>query len=277
MEYAVAEHGNLGKPTEYTGQYNPRLLHAIARQESRDVLGIQTPLPFIGQDIWNAYELSWLDKDGRPRAGLAEFVVPATSESIIESKSLKLYLNSFNQTRVGDSERLRQLIAHDLSLNSGGNVTVTITPATASHAFPIESLVGEVIDDMEVDINYYGPPEPLYLAISEDSQVFETLVSHIFRSNCPVTNQPDWASIQIRYLGKRIEREGLLRYLISYRTHNDFHENCVEHIYTDIIKQCKPLQLSVYARFTRRGGLDINPYRCTEGMGMPGNIRLVRQ
>ncbi len=273
----MAEHGILGKSTHYPSQYDASLLFPIARRIAREQIGVYSPLPFTGQDIWNAYELSWLDKAGRPRAGLAEIVVPANTENIIESKSFKLYLNSFNQTRIGDSERLRQMLVSDISKACGGNVTVTITPASASHAFPVEYLNGEVIDDMEVDINYYGPPEPLYLSVFEESQVSESLICHIFRSNCPVTNQPDWASIQIRYLGNRIEREGLLRYLVSYRTHNGFHENCVEHIFTDIIRQCKPLQLSVYARFTRRGGLDINPYRCTEGMGMPGNVRLIRQ
>jgi 7-cyano-7-deazaguanine reductase len=271
------DHGTLGKATLYSDQYDAGLLFPISRQSGREALGIAAPLPFIGQDIWNAYELSWLDKDGRPRCGLAEFVFPADTPQIIESKSFKLYLNSFNQTRIGDSERLRQMLQVDLSKACGGNVHVTLLPAAAGHAFPIDILTGEVIDDLEVDINYYGPPEPLYLTISEESQVGETLVSHIFRSNCPVTNQPDWASIQIRYLGKRIEREGLLRYLVSYRTHNGFHENCIEHIFIDLMRQCQPLQLSVYGRFTRRGGLDINPYRSTEGMRMPGNIRLIRQ
>jgi 7-cyano-7-deazaguanine reductase len=273
----MAEHGMLGQSTVYPSQYNPALLFAIARNQAREHLGIHAPLPFIGQDIWNAYELSWLDKAGRPRAGLAEIVIPCTSENIIESKSFKLYLNSFNQTRIGDSERLRQMLVSDISKACGGAATVAITQATASHAFPIDYLNGEVIDDLEMDVNYYGPPEPLYLNIAGESQISESLICHIFRSNCPVTNQPDWASVQIRYLGNRIEREGLLRYLISYRTHNAFHENCVEHIFTDILRQCKPQQLSVYARFTRRGGLDINPYRGTEGMGMPSNIRLIRQ
>ncbi|WP_297803037.1 NADPH-dependent 7-cyano-7-deazaguanine reductase QueF [Arenimonas sp. GDDSR-1] len=267
----------LGKPAEYTGRYDPRLLFPIARAEAREGLGIHEPLPFFGQDIWNAFELSWLDKSGRPRAGLAEIVVRADSSHIIESKSFKLYLNSFNQTRVGDSERLRQMLVQDLSEACGAPVNVTILPATANHAFPIDLFNGEVIDDLEIDINYYGPPEPLYLSVSGDNQISESLVSHVFRSNCPVTNQPDWASIQIRYLGRRIEREGLLRYLVSYRTHNGFHENCIEHIFMDLMRQCRPMQLSVYGRFTRRGGLDINPYRCTEGMGMPGNIRLIRQ
>ncbi len=273
----MVDHGILGQVTEYPSEYDSALLFPIARKSARDALGINDPLPFIGQDIWNAFELSWLDRAGRPRAGLAEFVIPATSPHIIESKSFKLYLNSFNQTRIGDSERLRQMLMRDLSQACGATVNVTILPAATSHAFPIDIFSGEVIDDLEVDINYYGPPEPLYLSTRDDNQIAETLVCHVFRSNCPITNQPDWASLQIRYLGRRIEREGLLRYLVSYRTHNDFHENCVEHIYIDIMRECKPLQLSVYARFTRRGGLDINPYRCTEGMGMPGNIRLIRQ
>jgi 7-cyano-7-deazaguanine reductase len=273
----MSSFGTLGKSTDYPSTYDPRLLFAIPRQEAREHLGLSAPLPFTGQDIWNAYELSWLDKDGRPRCGLAEFIVPADSPCIIESKSFKLYLNSFNQTRIGDSERLRQMLVRDLSAACGSAINATLLPANASHGFPVEMLTGEVIDDLEADINYYGPPEPLYLAISEETQVGETLVSHIFRSNCPVTNQPDWASIQIRYIGRRMDREGLLRYLVSYRTHNGFHENCIEHIFTDILRQCRPLQLSVYGRFTRRGGLDINPYRCTEGMGMPGNIRLIRQ
>lgn len=273
----MLENSSLGKSTEYISCYDPRLLFPIARSEAREGLNIHALLPFIGQDIWNAYELSWLDKSGRPRAGLAEFVVPAGSSHLIESKSFKLYLNSYNQTRIGDSERLRQMLVHDLSEACRAPVNVTILPATANHAFPVDLLNGEVIDDLEVDINYYGPPEPLYLSVSGDNQVSESLVSHVFRSNCPVTQQPDWASIQIRYLGNRIDREGLLRYLVSYRTHSGFHENCIERIFLDLKRQCQPQQLSVYGRFTRRGGLDINPYRSTEGMGMPGNIRLIRQ
>ncbi len=273
----MSEYSLLGKNTEYPDQYDNSILEAIPRSISRAALGIGEHLPFFGQDIWNAYELSWLGKDGRPRAGLAEIVIPATSINIIESKSFKLYLNSFNQTRIVDTERLRQMMVRDLSEVCQGQAMVAIMPATASHAFPVESFSGEVIDDLELDIDDYGPPQPAYLLTNEDTQISETLVSHIFRSNCPVTNQPDWASVQIRYIGKRIERAGLLRYLISYRTHNDFHENCVEHIYTDIMKQCNPLQLSVYARFTRRGGLDINPFRGSEGMGAPSNTRLIRQ
>lgn len=273
----MSDHGVLGQATTYPTRYDPTLLHPIPRREARAAAGIPAPSPFRGQDIWNAYELGWLDANGRPRAALAEMVVPADSANIVESKSLKLYLNSFNQTRIGDSERLRQTLVRDLSEACGGDVTVTLMPATAGHAFPIDILNGEVIDDLPAEIADYGPPNPGYLGVTGEHQISEALVSHVFRSNCPVTNQPDWASIQIRYLGRRIDREGLLRYLVSYRTHSSFHENCIERVFMDILLHCRPMQFSVYGRFTRRGGLDINPYRCTEGMGMPGNIRLIRQ
>lgn len=271
------EKTSLGKTVAYANQYDPDLLFPIARASKRIELGIHAELPFAGVDIWNAYELSWLDLRGKPRVALAEFRVPADSPNIIESKSFKLYLNSYAQTRIADAEELRTRLARDLSEAAGAPVTAMLLASTSASACTIENLVGESIDDLPIAIDCYGPPNPDLLQADPDSRVEETLVSHLLKSNCPVTGQPDWASLQVRYRGPRISREGLLRYVVSYREHNDFHEQCVERIFMDIFRQCAPNSLSVYARYTRRGGLDINPFRATSGLPMPGNSRSGRQ
>jgi 7-cyano-7-deazaguanine reductase len=264
----------LGKTVAYPSAYDASLLHPIARSLSRAALGLGDDLPFAGFDLWNAYELSWLDARGKPKVALAEFRVPASSPHLVESKSLKLYLASHHQARYADTETLRSLLAHDLSEAAGASVSAVITPV---HAAQIEALAGEVIDDLPLTIESYGPPDASVLRCDTEVKVDEALVSHLLKSNCPVTGQPDWASVQIAYKGPRIDRAGLLRYLVSFRAHADFHEACVERIFVDVLQACAPSRLSVYARYTRRGGLDINPFRTTPGGPLPGNPRTARQ
>ena len=271
------ENSSLGKTVSYGGQYDADLLYPIPRAEKRAEMGVETPLPFYGVDIWNAYEFSWLDNRGKPKVALIEFRVPITSPNIIESKSFKLYLNSYMQTRFADTEQMRQQIAKDLSQAAGANVSVMLVTVNAIISAKVEVLEGTVIDDLPIDILSYGPPNAEYLKADTDIITDEILVSHLLKSNCPVTGQPDWASVQIRYRGPRLDRGGLLRYLISYREHNEFHEQCVERIFMDILRQCSSQRLSVYARYTRRGGLDINPFRATHGLPNPGNPRTARQ
>jgi 7-cyano-7-deazaguanine reductase len=267
----------LGRNVAYASRYDAGLLFAIARAPDRAALGIHEPLPFHGVDIWNAYELAWLDARGKPEVALAEFRVPATSPAIIESKSLKLYLNSFSAERVGDGAALRAVLVHDLSLAAGAAVEVLLTEAAAFPQARVEELDGISIDHQAIAIDLYGPPDAALLQIDRLRQVEdETLVSHLLKSNCPVTGQPDWASLQIRYGGPRIERAGLLRYIVSYREHAGFHEQCVERIYTDLVARCAPARLQVYARYTRRGGLDINPFRSSSPLPAP-NPRGARQ
>jgi 7-cyano-7-deazaguanine reductase len=273
---STPEHSPLGKTTVYADRYDPSLLFPIPRQAKRDEIGVTEPLPFHGQDIWNAYELSWLDARGKPVVALAEFRVPATSPNIIESKSFKLYLNGFSQERIADRESLVATLTRDLSSATGATIDVLLSDAQArGHA--VIDLAGTPIDDLPIDIDDYGPPRADYLATTEGQSVIEeTLVSNLLRSNCPVTGQPDWGSVQIHYRGAPIDHAGLLRYLVSFRNHNEFHEQCVERIFVDVMQRCRPERLSVYARYTRRGGLDINPYRST-GSEQPGNPRGARQ
>ena len=268
------DHSPLGKHSPLPQHYDPSLLFAIARAPNRAALGLGAALPFDGVDIWNAYELSWLDARGKPVVALAEFRVPATSPNIVESKSFKLYLNSLNQERIGAADDVRERLVRDLSAAAGAPIEAALrSPASAS----VEPLAGVSIDAEPVEIDDYGPPNAAHLRTQADGgDVRETLVSDLLKSNCPVTGQPDWASVQIQYAGARIDRAGLLRYLVSFRDHADFHENCVERIFIDIDRACAPAQLNVYARYTRRGGLDINPWR-SRGAGAPDNPRGPRQ
>jgi 7-cyano-7-deazaguanine reductase len=273
---STPEHSPLGKTTAYADRYDPSLLFPIPREHKRVELGVIAPLPFAGVDIWNAYELSWLDARGKPQVALAEFRVPADSPNIIESKSFKLYLNGFSQERI-DTAMLRGTLVRDLSAAAGAAVAVTLS-APAAGAHTIADLSGEVIDAQPLDIDDYGPPKAHYLSANHAAApIEETLVSHLLRSNCPVTGQPDWGSVQIAYRGAPIDHAGLLRYLISFRTHNEFHEQCVERIFVDLMARCAPARLAVYARYTRRGGLDINPFRSSDPAAVPGNPRGARQ
>lgn len=266
----------LGKDVAYAGQYDPSLLFPIPRAPKRAEIGVPEPLPFVGVDFWNAFELSWLDSRGRPRVAIAEFRVPADSPNLIESKSLKLYLNSFMQTRMEDVEALRTTLARDLSAAAGAPVNAVLNAVTGSY-FQVEALAGTCIDDQPIAIDHYGPPRADFLKADEETAVEETLVSHLLKSNCPVTGQPDWASVQIRYTGPKLDRPGLLRYLVSFREHSEFHEQCVERIFLDLQRHCAPTRLSVYARYTRRGGIDINPFRSSHPNMDPGNPRTPRQ
>jgi len=266
----------LGKPTPHANHYAPELLFPIPRAAKRAELGIAGAPPFHGEDLWNAYELSWLDARGKPCAALAEFRVPASSPNLIESKSFKLYLNGFAQERIESRKALMATLARDLSAATGADVAVSLLPADGD-ALPVAVLEGTLLDALELDIDHYGPPEPDFLAIQAGAApVEETLVSHLLRSNCPVTGQPDWGSIAIHYRGAPIDHAGLLRYLVSFRTHNEFHEQCVERVFMDLRARCAPAELSVLARYTRRGGLDINPLRASTPQHAE-NLRTVRQ
>ena len=249
----------LGRHIDYPREYDASLLFPIARSLGRDALGISAnALPFAGIDRWHAYELSWLDARGKPRVATATFEVPADSPNLVESKSLKLYLNSFNASRFDNDDAVRDAIARDLSNAAGAPVKV---------AFGLQ----------DIAIESYGPPDASLLACDANDDADETLSSALLKSNCPVTGQPDWASVRISYRGPRIDRAGLLRYLVSFRDHAEFHEQCVERIFVDVLARCRPRQLSVEARYTRRGGLDINPWRATPGLPAPAVGRDPRQ
>lgn len=262
----------LGHETVYVCQYDPGQLYPIPRSNNWQGRGYDKA-PFRGYDIWNAYELSWLNSKGLPQVAIAEFRLPCESPYIIESKSFKLYLNSFNLTRFDSADQVRQHLVEDLSKVAGAPVTVLIQSVEAQAR--IDRLKGDCLDTLDVEVEHYHPAPQLLRTLHGDP-VDEQLYSHLLKSNCPVTGQPDWASVQIDYRGDPIDRDGLLQYLISYREHGDFHEHCVEQIFLDILDHCQPEQLTVYARYVRRGGLDINPYRSTEAI-VPDNIRLVRQ
>jgi 7-cyano-7-deazaguanine reductase len=268
----------LGKSSAYQSHYEPGLLFPIARQAKRDELGIGDPLPFFGVDIWNAYELSWLNLRGKPQIAIASITVPADSVNIVESKSFKLYLNSFNQTRLAGPDALLELLRADLSAAFGAPLQVALHAPEAFASLKMAELQGTQLDRLDIEINRYTPDPTLLRAEHREPPIEETLVSHLLKSNCLVTGQPDWGSVQIHYAGAAIDQEGLLRYLIGFREHNEFHEQCVERIFVDILRQCKPLKLSVYARYTRRGGLDINPWRSNfTSSGRPVNLRGARQ
>ncbi len=270
-------HGPLGQSVTYVSQYDPSLLFPIARAHNREALNLATgPLPFIGVDLWNAYELSWLDAKGKPRVAMATFSVPADSPNIIESKSFKLYLNSFNQTRLVNSAALRGRLERDLSAAAGAPVGLDFILPQRFGELRMGELDGIYIDKLDIEIDTYEPA-PELLRNRPGDVVEETLCSRLLKSNCPVTGQPDWASVQIRYRGQPIDRESLLRYVISFRQHAEFHEHCVERIFTDIMQACAPEQLTVYARYTRRGGLDINPWRSNVETTPPADVRTVRQ
>ncbi len=267
----------LGKTTEYIADYDPTLLCPFPRQVKRDVIGITDALPFQGYDIWNAYELSWLNRKGKPIVAMGEFHVPCTSPNLIESKSFKLYLNSFNQTRFADFLEVERRLITDLSAAAGGPVRVRLLDSEQFVTEQIQPLPGVCIDALDIEIDDYSlDPSLLEGAADPQQLVTESLHSHLLKSNCLVTNQPDWGSVLIRYRGGRIDPEALLRYLISFRQHNEFHEQCVERVFVDIQRYCQPQQLTVYARYTRRGGLDINPFRSNFEARIP-NLRLARQ
>lgn len=274
---ATPEASPLGKQSAYIAEYDPSLLFPIERTAKRDEIGITGELPFAGVDIWNAYEVSWLNEKGKPVVAMAEFFIPASSPCLIESKSFKLYLNSFNQTRLSRVSDAAGRMRQDLSAAAGADVRVTLVPLGQLGASAnIAQLPGECLDDLDVTIDTYQT-DPGLLQADANQIVQETLHSHLLKSNCLVTGQPDWGSVVIDYQGPRLDREALLKYLISFRQHNEFHEQCVERIFQDVQKRCGASRLTVYARYVRRGGLDINPYRSNDPAFEPNNERLVRQ
>jgi 7-cyano-7-deazaguanine reductase len=278
----MIKHENpLGQVTLYPSSYSPGLLFPIERKSSRALLGVSENLPFSGVDIWTAYELSWLNSKGKPVAAVGEFSFPCNSPFMVESKSFKLYLNSFNQTRFSSMDEVKQRLEKDLSELVKETVLVNLysLEQSTSNQSPLQniySLEGVCLDEIDLDITQYHPA-PELLIVDQSEIVSETVFSHLLKTNCPVTGQPDWASLVITYTGSKINHENLLAYIISFREHQDFHEHCVERIFCDIQQRCKPQGLTVHARYTRRGGLDINPYRSSEKNIEFNGKRLLRQ
>lgn len=271
------EKSELGKKAAYDAQYNPDKLYPMPRQAKRDEIGVGADLPFYGVDIWNHYEVSWLNQKGKPITAIAEIIYGCESPNIIESKSMKLYFNSFNNTKCKSADNARAMMERDLSARVGAPVTVNIKLLSEiENDVLARSMSGTNIDDLDVECNEYKV-NPEFLKAS-GKVVQETLSTDLLKSNCLVTHQPDWCSVQITYEGKKIDREGLLKYIVSFRNHNEFHEQCIEKIFMHIMKYCKPKQLTVYGRSTRRGGLDINSYRSTQEVAVKiDNTRLCRQ
>ncbi|OGT63566.1 MAG: NADPH-dependent 7-cyano-7-deazaguanine reductase QueF [Gammaproteobacteria bacterium RIFCSPHIGHO2_12_FULL_45_12] len=271
------EQSELGKKAEYDPHYNPDKLFSISRKGKRDEIGVPDNLPFFGFDLWNHYEVSWLNEKGKPVVALAEISYGCETPCIIESKSMKLYFNSFNHTNFKDKGAVQAIVKKDIEERVGGAVSVKIIPLSdlADDKFFV-GFNGECLDKLDVECSSYMV-EPSLLKYEEEL-VDETLFSNLLKSNCLVTNQPDWGSVQISYKGKKINREGLLRYIVSFRNHNEFHEQCIERMFMDIMKHCHPEALTVYGRYTRRGGIDINPWRSTKHIPQNlQNARLYRQ
>ena len=268
----------LGKEVSYESGYDPALLYPIERQPAREELNLGATMPFFGMDIWNAYELSWLNMRGKPQVGIMTAMVPADSPNIVESKSLKLYLNALSEEKIAGVDALTELLRADLTAACGSSVQVRVTAHDAFAEQEIQELEGLLVDRLDIEVEEYEPNPSLLSAEKGEPPIEEQLVSHLLKSTCPVTGQPDWASLQIHYIGAPINQEGLLRYLISLRGHSGFHEQCIERIYMDILRECKPQKLAIYGRYTRRGGLDINPWRTNFTTGKrPPNARNARQ
>ncbi|MHB0776454.1 NADPH-dependent 7-cyano-7-deazaguanine reductase QueF [Halomonas sp. WWR20] len=265
----------LGRESAYPERYDAGLLYPIPRAANRAPLGlVDHELPFIGEDEWHAFELSWLDPKGKPVVAVARFRLPAASPNLIESKSWKLYLNSFNQSHFSSREQVAETLQRDLSAAAGARLDIALFDVDDEALMP-RRLPGECLDHLDIEMRDYAP-DPGLIRVGEEV-VEETLYSHLLKSNCPVTGQPDWGSVMIRYRGPRLEREGLLKYLVSYRQHQDFHEHCVEHLFVDLMDRARPERLLVLARYVRRGGLDISPWRATPGERPPEPMRLARQ
>jgi len=273
----------LGKIASYADQYDPTLLYPLPRAAQRMEIGVKGAPIFVGADLWTAYELSWLNLRGKPQVALGRLVVPCESTHLVESKSLKLYFNSFNNSRFESLAQVQDVMQKDLSTAvwCGGPVQASvgvqlITPAQFAREKVVE-LEGVDLDRLDLDCTEFQPAPHLLKAAQQEKPVTETLCSNLLKSNCLVTGQPDWGSVAISYSGPQIEQAGLLQYLVSFRNHNEFHEHCVERIFMDIWTRCQPSKLSVYARYTRRGGVDINPWRSSHPQALPLNVRNARQ
>jgi len=283
MNANTPEHSQLGKASAYVDHYDASLLFPLPREPKRTEIGIKGSLPFLGADLWTAFELSWLNLRGKPQVALAHITIPCESTHIVESKSFKLYLNSFNNTKFESADAVRDHIRNDVgaAIWQGGAVQsspgVRLLLPELFDCEPVQELDGLSIDRLDVECTRYEPAPELLSAAFDEKPVEETLVSNLLKSNCLVTGQPDWGSVQVRYSGPQIDQAGLLQYIVSFRSHNEFHEQCVERIYSDIMARCKPAKLMVYARYTRRGGLDINPWRSSHPQLPPPNVRTARQ
>ncbi len=279
----AAGHSQLGKASAYVDQYDASLLFPIPRATSRAEIGVTGSPRFFGADLWTAYELGWLNLRGKPQVALAHILVPCESTHIIESKSFKLYLNSFNNTRFTDADEVKARIRADISaaLWQGGpvmsSVGVKLLGPELFGSELIHELDGLNLDRLDIECTRYTPAPELLRAAFDEQPVSEVLVSNLLKSNCLVTGQPDWGSVQISYSGPQIDQEGLLQYIVSFRNHNEFHEQCVERMFMDIWMRCKPARLTVYARYTRRGGLDISPFRTSHPQPVPASVRTARQ
>jgi 7-cyano-7-deazaguanine reductase len=277
------DRSQLGKPARYVDQYDASLLFPFPRLPKRAELGLHGSLPFFGADLWTAFELSWLTPRGKPQVAIAHVTVPCETPNIVESKSFKLYLNSFSNTAFGSADEVRDRIRADVSeavwrgAPAQSSVGVRILLPDQFDREPVHDLDGLSLDRLDIECTQYTPAPELLTAAFGEKPVEEVLTSNLLKSNCPVTGQPDWGSVQIRYSGPQIDQGALLRYLVSFRHHNDFHEHCVERIFMDLWRRCKPVKLVVYARYTRRGGLDINPFRTSHPMAPPANVRTARQ
>ena len=273
----------LGKASAYADQYDPSLLFPLARAPKRAEIGITGNVPFVGADLWTAFELSWLNERGKPQVALAHITVPCETPNIVESKSFKLYLNSYNNTRFATAQDVQARLRADISeavwrgAETPGTVGVRLVLPEQFDQEPLHELDGLLLDRLDIECDTYQPAPELLRAAMDEAPVSEVLVSHLLKSNCLVTGQPDWGSVRIAYSGPQIDQERLLQYIVSFRNHNEFHEQCVERIYMDLWTRCKPIKLEVYARYTRRGGLDINPWRTSHPMQMPANTRTARQ
>jgi 7-cyano-7-deazaguanine reductase len=275
--HPAAEDSPLGKSSDYIATYTPSLLFPIPRAAKWAELGLSAEtLPYQGVDFWNCFELSWLLPSGKPVVAMGEFAIPADSPNIIESKSFKLYLNSLNQTQFISADELTAVLIKDLSAAAGKPVAVRVRSLAEVTAEGVQAAPGICIDELDVAISNYARPQPELLLCDAGRVVEESLHSHLLKSNCPVTGQPDWGTLVVQYRGAALDQASLLAYLVSFRQHADFHEQCVERIFLDLQRLLKPEHLTVYARYVRRGGLDINPYRST-GPIEPNNRRLVRQ
>ncbi|RYF40817.1 MAG: NADPH-dependent 7-cyano-7-deazaguanine reductase QueF [Comamonadaceae bacterium] len=273
----------LGKPAPYVDHYDASLLFPISRQPKRTEIGLPAAVPFFGADLWTAFELSWLTPRGKPQVAIAHITVPCETPHITESKSFKLYLNSFSNSQFASADDVRERIRADVSeavwrgAASQSSVGVRILLPELFDREPVHELDGVDLDRLDIECTHYTPAPELLSAAFDEKPVEEVLTSNLLKSNCLVTGQPDWGSVQIRYSGPQIDQGGLLRYLVSFRNHNEFHEQCVERIFMDLWTRCKPVKLAVYARYTRRGGLDINPFRTSHPLALPANVRTARQ
>ncbi|KQR50234.1 NADPH-dependent 7-cyano-7-deazaguanine reductase QueF [Acidovorax sp. Leaf160] len=285
MNDNTPEQSQLGRTSAYVDQYDASLLFPIPRAPKRAEIGLgaAAAVPFFGADLWTAFELSWLNPRGKPQVALAHVTIPCETPNIIESKSFKLYLNSFNNSRFADAAEVQARLRADLSeaawrgAASASTVGVKLLLPELFDREPVHELDGLLLDRLDVECTRYTPAPELLKAAEGEAPVTETLVSHLLKSNCLVTGQPDWGSVQIRYSGPQIDQAGLLQYLVSFRNHNEFHEQCVERIFMDVWTRCRPIKLAVYARYTRRGGLDINPLRTSHPQALPANVRTARQ